>query len=71
MSTYKEYKENYVKATEVIPMQSGDIPEGNMKKYYEAILITAGDPSQGRMLLNVKTENTVIDESAPHKTSIL
>ena len=38
-----------------------------MRKYSKTILIKAGDSSEGRMLMTVKTENPIIDK-IPHKT---
>ena len=38
-----------------------------MRKYSKTILIKAGDSSEGRMLMTVKTVNPIIDK-IPHKS---
>ena len=68
VATYKVGKENYVKGVEVIQVQVGEIPEGNMKRYGKAILIKARDSSQAKMLMNFKSLDTIIDRVTPHKT---
>ena len=68
VATYKSGRENYAKGIEAIQIQAGSFLEGSVKRYGRAILIKARDFSQAKMLMNFKSQNTIIDRITPHKT---
>lgn len=69
VATYKEGRENLIRAAECIEGKVGNIPEGNLKRYGRNILIKAGNDTQGVLLSNFKPpENGNIEKITAHKT---
>ena len=69
VATYKEGRENLIKASECIQSKVGKIPYQNLKRYGKSILIQAGNDTQAVLLSNFKSpENGNVRNITPHKT---
>ena len=69
VATYKDGKENLIKASECIESKVGNIPEENLKRYGRNILIKAGNDTQAILLSHFKApESSNIESIKPHKT---
>ena len=54
VATYKNEKENYVKATDTLHRALNGIPSNNIKKYGKNILIKAKNSIQSKLLKGYK-----------------
>ena len=69
VASYKDGKENYVKASEKINLFLNGIPKGNIKKYGKNILIKAKNSVQSKLLKGYKPlENSNIGSITPHRS---
>ena len=69
VATYKEGKENLIKAAECIQSRVGNIPDGNMKRYGRSVLIKAGNEVQRALLSKFKPPlEGNIQAISPHKS---
>ena len=69
VATYREGKENLIKASENIQARVGKIPYENLKRYGKNILIKAGNTTQAVLLKNFKpNQDSVIKNISPHKS---
>ena len=66
---FKEGKENYILASECIESKVGRIPQGNMKRYGNKILIKAGNETQASLLTNfLPPKEGNISSITPHNS---
>ena len=67
--TYKDGRENFIRARESIQKKIGNIPHDNLKKYGKGLLIKAGNETQAALLTNYKvsTESN-IKKISPHRS---
>ena len=69
VASYKESKENLIRAVECIESRVGNIAIGNIKRYGRDILIKAGSVTQASLLSHFSPpEDGIIDRISPHKT---
>ena len=69
VASYKEGKENLIRAADCIKSRMGNIPIGNIKRYGRDILIKAGSVTQASLLSHFSLpEDGIIDRISPHKT---
>ena len=69
VATYREGRDNFIRASESIQSKVGNIPHGNMKRYGKNILIKAGNLTQASMLSNFKPSTSGnIQSITPHRT---
>ena len=66
---YKPGRENMIRASEAIQRKVGNLCQGNLKRYGKALLIKAGNETQGMLLNNFKpSEDGNIKSISPHST---
>ena len=66
---YKPGRENMIRASEAIQRKVGNLCQGNLKRYGKALLIKAGNDTQGMLLSNFKpSEDGNIKSISPHST---
>ena len=69
VATYKDEKENYVKATYTLHRALNGIPSNNIKKYGKNILIKVKNSIQSKLLQGYKPpEHSNIASISPHKS---
>ena len=69
VATFKEGKDNMIKAAECIQRKVGKIPENNLKRYGKGILIKAGNDTQSALLTNFRPpESSNILQITPHSS---
>ena len=69
VATYKDEKENYVKATYALHRALKGIPSNNIKKYGKNILIKVKNSIQSKLLQGYKPpEHSNIASISPHKS---
>ena len=69
VATYKDGRENLIKASECIQSKVGNIPYGNLKHYGKNILIKAGNATQAALLNNFKApESSNVKTISPHRS---
>ena len=69
VATYKEGRENFLRASECIERKIGNVPYENLKRYGRNILIKAGNDTQSMLLSNFKpTDHGNINHITPHKS---
>ena len=67
VATYKDGRENYIKATETLHRALNGIPSNNMKKYGKNILIKVKNPIQGKLCQGYRPpEHSNISSISPH-----
>ena len=69
VATFKEGKDNMIKAAECIQRKVGKIPEENMKRYGNGILLKARNDTQAALLFNFNPpDSSNILQMSPHKS---
>ena len=69
VATYKDGRENFIKASESIRNKVGNVPQENIKRYGKNILIKAGNATQAALLTKFNVpENGNIKSISPHKS---
>ena len=69
VASYKDGKDNFIRASECIQQKVGKIPQENMKRYGRNILIRAGNNAQAMLLSRFKApDKGNIKAVTPHKT---
>ena len=54
VASYKDWRENFIRAAETIQRKVGNIRQGNFKRYGRSILIKAGTDTQAMLLSNFR-----------------
>ena len=69
VTTYKEGRDNFIRASECIQNKVGNIPFENLKRYGKSILIKAGNDTQAAILSHFQPpENGNVKSISPHRS---
>ena len=69
VATYKDDKENYIKATDALHRALNGIPSSNIKRYGRNILVKVKNSIRSKLLQGYKPpEHSNIDSISPHKS---